>query len=194
MKATTLNNRIAKALALKNGKIAVKYSFFADFLVAGKWHGKSWNGSGRYINLSDTQYRAAIEICEKLGLDFEVGNDAPRGGKSGDFVALTAKGKRQVAAWVKSEVARRAEIARVVEEKRAARTAEGEARVEKFLAILNENKETVFEVLGKHEDGEVVYRGLHELAGRLHCCSNRAFHAAVNKFYNPQFEYNARFL
>lgn len=31
-----------------------------------------------------------------LGIDYETGNDAPRGGKNGYFVKLTAKGRRQV--------------------------------------------------------------------------------------------------
>ena len=187
MKATTLNNRIAKTLTLKNGKIAVKYSFFADFLVAGKWYGKSWNGSGRYINLSDTQYRAAIEICEKLGLDFEVGNDAPRGGKSGDFVALTAKGKRQVAEWVKNENARRAEIARVEAEEKAAREAERERKIADFLEALNKNKETVAEVLGKPLAwmSKRQYGGrIHHLAQRLHLVNCNEFYVAANKFFN----------
>lgn len=187
MNKQTIDNKIKAFLYTKKGVLAERYRFLSDFLVNGKWHGKNWNGSGRYINLSDTQYRAAIEICKALGLDFYLGNDAPRGGKSGDFVALTAKGKRQVAAWVKSEVARRAEIARVEAAEKAAREAESERKIADFLAALNKNKETVAEVLGEPLAwmSKRKYGGrIHHLAQRLHLVNCNEFYVAVNKFFN----------
>lgn len=187
MNKQTIENKIKAFFYTKKGVLAERFRFLADFLVKGKWYGKSWNGSGRHINLSDTQYRAAIEICEKLGLDFEVGNDAPRGGKSGDFVALTAKGKRQVAEWVKNENARRAEIARVEAEEKAAREAERERKIADFLEVLNENKETVAEVLGEPLAwmSKRQYGGrIHHLAQRLHLVNCNEFYVAANKFFN----------
>ncbi|MEE0936513.1 MAG: hypothetical protein UIG52_00625 [Bacteroidales bacterium] len=32
-----------------------------------------------------------------IGIDFIVGNDAPRGGAEGDYIMLTQKGSRQLA-------------------------------------------------------------------------------------------------
>jgi hypothetical protein len=187
MKKETLETKIKASLYTKKGTLADRFSFLPDFLVAGKWHGKNWRGTGRYLSLSDTQYRAAIEICEKLGLDYTLGNDAPMGGKNGDFVALTEKGKRQVAPWVKVEVARRAEAARAEAEAKAAKKAEEERKIADFLEVLNENKETVAEVLGEPLAwmSKRQYGGrIHHLALRLHLVNCNEFYVAANKFFN----------
>ena len=34
-----------------------------------------------------------------IGIDFDEGNDAPRGGLNGNYMVLTSKGKRQSKEW-----------------------------------------------------------------------------------------------
>lgn len=48
------------------------------------------SGSGRFINTSDF-YRRVMNVLNEIGIEFEVGNDAPRGGKCGTFVQITDK-------------------------------------------------------------------------------------------------------
>ncbi|QTI81465.1 hypothetical protein IAI58_19170 (plasmid) [Roseomonas marmotae] len=49
-------------------------------------------GRGRYIQNSTSTYGAlAPEICAYFGIPTVTGNDAPRGGKTGDFVRLARK-------------------------------------------------------------------------------------------------------
>lgn len=48
------------------------------------------SGSGRYTQNND--HSAEIKIMlQKLGVKFKTGNDAPRGGKSGDFIKISTK-------------------------------------------------------------------------------------------------------
>ena len=35
-------------------------------------------------------------MLKALGIDYTTGNDAPRGGAEGNYIELTAKGKRQI--------------------------------------------------------------------------------------------------
>lgn len=190
MNVTTLNNRIEKHLFTKKGVLADRYSFIADFLIRGKWYGKEWRSSGRWRNLSDTRYRAAIEICEALQIDFTLGNDAPRGGISGDYVALTEKGKRQVKAWVKEKISERKEKERIEAEKKAVRIAEGEKKVASAMEILLKNADFVKE-WGKERINAGAF---HRLAGALKVQNTNAFRVAVYKFFNPNHYYNPEYI
>lgn len=50
-------------------------------------------GTGMFAHTSDYTYQI-LELLTKLKLKFEVGNDAPRGGKSGDFIKIITKIER----------------------------------------------------------------------------------------------------
>lgn len=52
-----------------------------------------WLNKGSSARDKELQYRHIFVV---LGLDYERGNDAPRGGREGDFFKLTAKGQRQI--------------------------------------------------------------------------------------------------
>lgn len=57
------------------------------------------SGSGRFTsNIDSTDY--TILTVEQAGLkkgqDFITGNDSPRGGKTGNYVELTSRGKRKM--------------------------------------------------------------------------------------------------
>lgn len=74
-----------------------------EFFVNGIFRPTTCHGSGRYAtNYTATgwqhNFRGEVEILKDMGLKagrhYVVGNDAPRGGKCGDFVKLTPAGKR----------------------------------------------------------------------------------------------------
>lgn len=52
-------------------------------------HLVAYAGKGRYSRYSDADHRAAIDVLTAAGIPFTRGNDAPRGGRRGDFIELT---------------------------------------------------------------------------------------------------------
>lgn len=95
MKAITLENRIAKSNNA-NGSTPNNNRYQKALKVltsnGSKVYFNKTSGIGRYTTiLSDNPH----DYLTDWGIDFEYGNDAPRGGKLGEFIQLTAKGKRQ---------------------------------------------------------------------------------------------------
>ena len=99
MKATTLQKRIESELTLKDGKtIAKKYADVLDMLIFNKtYRPYYYSGTGRFTSCAGVDYISTA--LKMLGVDFETGNDAPRGGHSGYFVRLTKKGIEQTKEW-----------------------------------------------------------------------------------------------
>ena len=97
MKATTLNARIAKNLTTKTGSVKSIYQEVIYLLKNPTITIRpvSWSRSGGYMNLRDNSFNLTHGL-NLIGIDFETGNDAPRGGKEGFFVKLTKKGQSQV--------------------------------------------------------------------------------------------------
>ena len=96
MKAKTLRDRVAQHLTTKAGTINKRYAHVLGFIAQGKgarYHGARWHGHGR--TLSDSDHWNLIKALKLIGVDYVTGNDAPRGGREGDYVELTAKGLRQ---------------------------------------------------------------------------------------------------
>jgi hypothetical protein len=69
-----------------------------------------YQGSGRYAKTVDHS-AALVQLCDLLGLRYEIGNDAPRGGKGGAWVRIATRFDDR------AEI-RRAEAARIAEEAR----------------------------------------------------------------------------
>ena len=96
MKKETLKKRIYSELVTKSGKIRDKYRMAIAMITepnAGRWHLTHWSNKGRSLSDHRPDTREALEL---IGIDYELGNDAPCGGRNGDYIALTAKGRRQV--------------------------------------------------------------------------------------------------
>lgn len=95
MKTQTFNNRTKNVV--KNSK---GYEYAKALLTNGfKVYTCHTSGRGRFTsNLDYTQ--DTIHILElvglKNGIDFVVENDSPRGGKTGNFIQLTSKGKSKM--------------------------------------------------------------------------------------------------
>lgn len=201
MKANTLQNRIDSNLRTKGGVIAARYANVEKVLLGERYHGARYSGRGRYTSKTNGDHFAVIEGLCKIGVDFVEGNDAPRGGWNGQYVELSAKGKRQVAEWAKQ---RRAEIAEAEAKKQADIAANKARRVEtikKDLAILNENSETVsayfpeppetFDTaMGKQINSSNIRNKRHQLAHALHVLNDSDFQAAF-AFYFLKAEYTS---
>jgi hypothetical protein len=102
MKKETLQARIEKHLYTKGGSLAKKYEEVVELLNNPERTMRPvyWAGHSRNISLHDSSANLEQGLS-LLGIDYETGNDAPKGGKNGYFVRLTAKGKRQVKDFAK---------------------------------------------------------------------------------------------
>lgn len=199
MKASTLQNRIDSNLRTKGGAIAVKYQNVEKVLMGNRYHGAGYSGRGRYTSKANGDHFSVIEGLCKIGVDFVIGNDAPRCGWSGQYVELSAKGKRQVAEWAKI---RKAAIAEAEENHKAVIAANKARRVEAIknnLAILNGNPDIVTEyfpeppetfttAMGKEINTSNIRNKRHQLAHALHVLNDRDFQAAF-AFYFIKSEY-----
>lgn len=104
MKKETLEKRISANLLTKTGTIKVKYQLVIDLLKnpsrilrPTQWrtpHGRHWS---LFDKSSDIK-----EGLKILKVDYEEGNDAPRGGITGNYIKLTKKGQRQVKEYAMS--------------------------------------------------------------------------------------------
>lgn len=98
MKAQTLKKRINENLMTKNGSLNKRFSMIYDFIEkGGKYYGKKWRKNGGRWSLDDSEHHNLFMALLKIEIDFIKGNDSPKGGKEGDYIELSAKGKRQTA-------------------------------------------------------------------------------------------------
>lgn len=56
-----------------------------------KLHGVESRGRGRFVRLSTALHDDAIDLLDALGVAYELGNDAPRGGRVGTFILFEEK-------------------------------------------------------------------------------------------------------
>lgn len=195
MKASTLQNRIDSNLRTKGGAIAKKYANVEKVLLGERYHGAGYSGRGRYTSKANGDHFAVIEALRTIGVDFVEGNDAPRGGWSGQYVELSAKGKRQVAEWAKI---RKAEI-KAAEDAHQKEVDEIKAKdiagIKEKIATLNQNPGIVAEYFPETPeiftepmgmgliDGKEMRRKRHGLAQRLHVINDADFKAALNFYF-----------
>ena len=100
MKKETLQARIKKHLYTKGGKLAKKYEDVIYLLNNPERVMRPiyWRYKGRTLHDNSANLEWGLHA---LCIDYTTGNDAPRGGKNGYYVKLTAKGRRQVADYNK---------------------------------------------------------------------------------------------
>jgi hypothetical protein len=101
MKTTTLQKRLdARYNGAKNCK---PYQIVKDLIEGSRTthmvNGQEirpvvTSGSGRHISNQDYTGRT-VAILKLLGLKFETGNDAPRGGLTGNFIKVLTKIERE---------------------------------------------------------------------------------------------------
>lgn len=202
MKASTLTDRINKHLTTAKGAIAKKFQDVEKVLLGNRVHGKKYSGRGRFTSITNGTYFATIEGLKSIGVDYQAGNDAPRGGAIGDYIELTAKGKRQVAEWAKM---RKAEIAEAVA-KHIAEVEKKKARhidaIKQNLVLLNANPDTVAAYFPEIPETFKTQMGLaitaskevrgkrHGLAYKLHTMNDHDFQDAL-AFYWLKDQYTS---
>ncbi len=98
MKASTLENRINKNLTTKSGSLRKDCESIIELFENGNIHPFGYSGSGRCVTKAGSFNYTALDAMK---IDYITGNDAPRGGHSGNYIELTAKGKRQVKDWLR---------------------------------------------------------------------------------------------
>lgn len=89
--------RAIKSICKKDGNeilqkfVDVIYSIKSTISINGtyRFHFKSWRGRGRNISLSDCEHRNCEDLFSALGIAYNTGNDAPRGGVAGDFIEVS---------------------------------------------------------------------------------------------------------
>lgn len=59
--------------------------------VRRKLHGIESRGRGRFGRLSTALHDDAVRLLDALGVAYELGNDAPRGGRVGTFICFEEK-------------------------------------------------------------------------------------------------------
>lgn len=79
----------------KDGKMQVKYEDTLRQLASnynfenGRYHFKSWTGSRRHMTLLTALYDRAITLLNVFNIEYKLGNDAPRGGATGDYIEIS---------------------------------------------------------------------------------------------------------
>lgn len=95
MKLSTFQNRTKDVQKNSNG-----YRYAIELLTSGnRVYTCHTSGSGRFTSNID-RTGETINVLRFAGLtenvDFVSGNDAPRGGQTGNYLELTAKGRRKM--------------------------------------------------------------------------------------------------
>lgn len=92
-----LSKKIQKLVLTKSGKVHTNYfKALSDSRIEGnKIYPKTWGGSGRHISLNDKSFyiRNILNVC---GYKINTGNDAPRGGKEGDYFKLSSQAMKVI--------------------------------------------------------------------------------------------------
>lgn len=99
MNATTFNSRLeAAGLFTKKGDLNARYSSIIEHLAAGldRFHPCCWHRNGRRHQLEDKGGNIR-RVLEALHLSYIEGNDAPRGGREGDYIEITPAARRALA-------------------------------------------------------------------------------------------------
>lgn len=93
MKTQKLTTTITNIEKLELNKTSLVYKWILELVNEGERTFRpifSTGGSWKHSSLIDKSFDLTNTL-KKLNIDFEVGNDSPRGGKTGYFVNITTK-------------------------------------------------------------------------------------------------------
>ena len=96
MTTNTAKKRLADAgLFTKKGEIVARYNSIIYALAGGvtRFHCCRWRRNGRRHQLQDESEKIR-RVFNALRLPYTEGNDAPRGGREGDYLEITAAARR----------------------------------------------------------------------------------------------------
>ena len=136
----SLAKRIEENLTTKSGSIKLIHTEALNLIQNPKSTCRPCyrTRSKGYCNLHDSSHNVTSTL-DLLRVDYETGNDAPKGGKAGDFIKLTSKGKRQVAKYnsarIKEEIRIEAERKEAIKKEEAKKEQESNEKKEKLAAL-----------------------------------------------------------
>lgn len=94
-------NKFKNECYTKRGEPNKSFSLLRRLKEERVLHLKRWTRSGSRYKLDDNNHDRLCFAMRNIGIDFKVGNDAPRGGAEGDYIMLTKTGSRQLAQiWI----------------------------------------------------------------------------------------------
>lgn len=166
MKLSTLNTRIAKSNN-KNGSTPNNedYKMAIAVLSGGKSYLTYSTGSGKWTNSNE---RYPERYLNAWGIDFQTGNDAPRGGKFGNYIELSKKGMLQTKVF-------RAEVALQLAKEKAERLEQKEIQDQKL-------KVSEIQILEKIKKHKVIFDSDKAELAELKANGNKeAWHVLANK-------------
>lgn len=79
-----------KTLYTKQGKLRNSIQQAIEGIYETKIYTDRWVGSGRRKNLQST-HSNVVELLGALKLKYKTGNDAPRGGREGNFIKISTR-------------------------------------------------------------------------------------------------------
>ena len=79
-----------KNLLKKDGELKARYQYVISLILEGtkKFYLKRWAGTNKHRTLLESEYYNMLCVLNELNIRFEVGNDAPRGGVTGDYIQI----------------------------------------------------------------------------------------------------------
>lgn len=96
IKDTRSIEEVCKSILNKNGQLSEydREAVNAMNTESYKFYGKEVIGRGRYIKIRNVVHKRIKHILIMLNVEFSEGNDAPRGGKTGDYIIIDNKRER----------------------------------------------------------------------------------------------------
>lgn len=80
----------------KDGQLTEAHKEVVSLIAKnGKVYPRTWVGSGRRKTLRDISHRV-IEVAKHYNYKIEMGNDAPRGGKEGDYIKFSSRAQKSL--------------------------------------------------------------------------------------------------
>lgn len=136
------------ALRTKSGSYPnnQRFSYFMSLIHRNyQCHYRSYAGRGKYTHY--TEYNPSCYL-NAVGLTYECGNDAPRGGKTGDFIMLTPESNEEIKDWREEQIRILEEVKKVVKK---TLVDEAARKVQRDIDIRNEAMSIVIDDLFKDE-------------------------------------------
>jgi len=154
----------------RNVRVSIDELYQVGFTRTGKSsYSKGW--ANKSVWTSDV-----ITACKSLGINYEVGNDAPRGGASGEYVRLMADKRKNRKVWAAIDSYRKGiDAAKAAV---AAYEAKKEIRENEIRDFVKENKTSFLQIPGENW-AQTCYRHLRNSGFNLDTISYNKIKAIV---------------
>jgi len=157
-----------EVLRTKNGELKNNaYAVYSLLLHEQKLH----NGQAIYLitpngykNGASVNLRTIQEYLCKLGVFYGFKNDAPRGGKNGNYIEITKDARNKLARWSNKERAKMLQIQTEYNNKQIEIAAAKEREISACIGAIKLHKDKVMQIVNKHGNNN---KGLRTSAWKL---------------------------